>query len=126
MGWSMVFAGFSNGLCKVVVNGRGRCEDLRCLVVGADYREFAIVACPESEQREDNGRVRHLIFVCIEKNGGDFLVSLLFAYGQDGVFDVQGLLEGEMTDLRELLIVVRGAGKVQQVEVAWDAGVWRS
>ena len=49
VGGGLVLACFSDGLGEVVMEGRGCNEDLRCFVVGANYGEFAVVTCPESE-----------------------------------------------------------------------------
>ena len=70
VGSGMVFACFSDGLGEVVVKGRGCCEDLRCFVVRANYGEFAVVTCPESEEREDDGCVDHGIVIGVKKDGG--------------------------------------------------------
>ena len=120
-----MFASFSDGFGEVVVKGGCRCAYQRCLVVGADDGELAVVPCPKSEKGENDGCVENSVVMGVEENGGEFLMTLLFANREDGVLDVDGLLEGKAAGFRELLVCVDVVGEVEQVEGAGDAGVRR-
>ena len=94
------------------------------LFVGAYDGKFAIVACPKSDQGNDNGCINWCVVVSIEEDSGGPLAFLWLMNREDGIPDVDSMMEGELVDVWEQCCVI-GAGEVKEVQRAWDAAIRR-